>query len=101
MSFNYNQFTKAELAGFLNKHGNDFKYITKPYQVILEEKINKLHTQVEELLHQNKNLISMLKDEDLTVEERMKASVGLSGNHEMFNTLNKKIDKLHNMMMEG
>lgn len=101
MSFNYNQFTKAELADFLNKYGNDFKYITKPYQVILEEKIDKLHTQVEELLHQNETLISVLKDEDLTAEKRMEASVGLSKNHEIFNTLNKKIDKLHNIMMEG
>lgn len=101
MAFNYNQFTKAELADFLNKYGSDFKYITKPYQVILEEKIDKLHTQVEELLHQNETLISVLKDEDLTAEERMEASVGLSKNHEMFNLLNKKIDRLHNMMMEG
>lgn len=101
MGFNYNQFTKAELAGFLNKHGNDFKYITKPYQVILEEKINKLHNQVEKLLERNENLISILKDENLPTEERMEANAGLSGNHELFNLLNRKIDRLHNMMMEG
>lgn len=101
MSFNYNQFTKAELAGFLNKHGNDFKYITKPYQVILEEKINKLHNQVEDLLKQNESLISILKDDTLPAEERLEASVELSGNHNKFNVLNNKIDYLHNMMMRG
>lgn len=101
MSFDYNQFTKTELANFLNKHGDDFRYITKPYQVILEEKIDKLHTQVENLLKQSETLISALKDDSLPAEKRMKASMGLSDNHEMFNTLNKEIDKLHNIMMEG
>lgn len=92
MSFDYNYFTKAELVDFLNEHGDGFKYISKPYLIILEGKIEKKHKEIEKLLAENDALIGKLRN--ALGEERIRLSIKLQENHEKFRKLNKELDKL-------
>lgn len=100
MSFDYNYFTKAELVSFLNEHGSNFKYTTKPYQIILDKKMDEINKKIDKTLDHNAELIEILKDENLSDAERMEASISLSGNHELFMKLNNQLDKLFARYME-
>lgn len=92
MGFDYNYFTKKELSEFLNKYGDNFKYITKPYLIILEEKIEKKHKEIEELLAENDVLIGKLRN--ALGEERIRLSIKLQESHGKFQKLNQELDKL-------
>ena len=92
MGVDYNQFTKAELVSFLNKYGDDFKYIAKPYQVILEEKINKKHDEIDRLNSDNRLLIDKLKN--ATEDKIIAISKEIDENNRKWNKLNLELDKL-------
>jgi mevalonate kinase len=96
MNFDYNQFTKTELVEFLNKHGDDFKYITKPYLIILEEKIENTHNKIDGILEENALLIEKL-EKVTTDKEKIKISMELDKNHALWNKLILELDKLANL----
>lgn len=94
MSFDYNQFqfTKAELANFLNKYGDNLTSINKPYQMILEDKINKTFDEIDKLNKEN----SLLTKELLkaTGGRMITISMEIDKNHRKWEKLNLELDKL-------
>lgn len=100
MNFDYNYFTKAELVSFLNKHGDDFKYTTKPYQIILEKKIKDIENNIERALQENTFLIEQLKNTEPCIGEAMKIGVQLNENHETYRRLERKRKELCKLMWE-
>lgn len=98
MSFDYNQFTKTELANFLNKHGDDFRYIAKPYLVILEEKMERLFEEIEKI-HEHNDLL--LKQLDLADGNKLDIHIQLMENHKKWDKLNKQRDKLSKIAYGG
>lgn len=91
MGFDYNQFTKAELVEFLNKHEDDFRYITKPYLIILEEKMDKVMKQIDKSINEGKILIERLENEP---ENISKIHLDIWENNKKWNRLSKKYDEL-------
>jgi hypothetical protein len=82
MKYDYSIFTKAELVEFLDEHGNDFKYSTKPYQIILDNKIEKLNKEIEKNIN---------RSEELTANGNI---TKYWENHQEYLKLNKEYDKL-------
>lgn len=91
MGFDYNQFTKAELVSFLNEHEGDFKYITKPYLIILEEKMDKVMKQIDKSINEGETLLERLKNEP---ENTSEIYLAILKNNKEWNLLHEKYDKL-------
>jgi len=91
MGFDYNKFTKAELVSFLNKYGDDFKYITKPYLIILEEKMKNIMNEIYKINDNNEKLLERLKIQpDKTTEIYLE----IMANNKRWNLLYQEHDKL-------
>lgn len=90
MGFDYNYFTKSELVSFLNKHSDDFKYINKPFEIMLGEKIEKAFKELEEMQGENDLLIKQL---DIQESDKLNVSIQLMENHKKWKKLHEQIDK--------
>ena len=89
MKYDYGVFTKTELVEFLNEHGENFKYSTKPYQIMLDKKIEETNKKIE----QNIN-----KSEELTANGNI---TRYWENHQEYVLLNKEYDKLTKLRFGG
>lgn len=93
MKHDYNIFTKAELVGFMQKHGNDFRYISKPYDVILTNRLDTIDEKINKNIEQSKKLTKQL-DNNRTFEN----AILCSENHKKWRTLQKERDKVEALL---
>lgn len=88
-------FIKKDLVSFLNKYEDDFKYTTKPYLIILEEKMGKIMNEIEKSNDKGQKLVARLKVEpDKTFEIHSK----IMANNKIWKSLNKEYDELLKML---
>lgn len=97
----YNRFTKAELADFLNKHGDDFKYSINPYNAILEARAKDVMDQINMVLTQNRKLIEKFGDDSIPMQEKVEINQKIHENYKITDSLRKKSDKLYRELWEG
>lgn len=96
MSFDYNVFTKAELVDFMKKNEKNYKYSTLPYQVMLENKMNKVMKEMEKSTAMGSCLVEQLKEKPKDIEITAK----IITNHREWKKLNKEYDKLSDMLFK-
>jgi len=93
MSHNYNNFTKKELASFLQKHENNFRLIDSPYNHILDQKIDAVIKKIDENLERSK----ALSKEYESTKDGFKYIIEIKKNNEKWMQLNKEYDRLEKM----
>lgn len=101
MKFDYNHFTKTELVAFLNRHGDEFRYTTKPYLIIIEERQNKLYKELELLQKDNERLLVEMRDlkEKADIVRFLNKSKEMDKNHKKWEKIHQELDKISEMLV--
>jgi len=90
MSHNYNNFTKQELASFLQKNEKNFRYIDSPYNIILDKKMDAVMKKIDENLEHSK----VLSGEYERTKDPVKYIIENKKNLKKWMQLNKEYDRL-------
>lgn len=89
----YNIFSKKELALFLQKNEDNFRYITSPYDIILDQQINDTLEKIDENIKYGKALI---KEYDKT-KDAVKCLTETRKNNAEWERLNKEYNRLEEL----
>ena len=86
----YSIFTKDELASFIKKHENNFRYIESPFDIMIDGKMDDIMKKIDKNLDGAKKL----RGEYEQTNDGLKYMIESKKNHEKWQRLDKEYDRL-------